>query len=234
MRPLSQLAVLPFCVCYVGFQMVAGWAWAVEQFTGKVVGITAGDTLSVLREGKTVQVRLHGIEAPMQGQGFSLQARQFTRDLVFHQLVSVMVVHASDREGRLVADVFFLDGRSLNQALVRAGYAWWSRHYVPKDAGLARLEAEARQARRGLWTDVNPVPPWEWRQQKQASGGSEAPAGARPRVVTAGTVIGNQNNKIYHWPGCPDYGKVSAQHRVLFSTREAAVGAGYRPASNCR
>jgi endonuclease YncB( thermonuclease family) len=31
---------------------------AAEQFTGKVVGISDGDTLSVLREGKAVKVRL--------------------------------------------------------------------------------------------------------------------------------------------------------------------------------
>lgn len=43
-----------------------------EQLTGKVVGISDGDTLSVLREGKAVKVRLYGIDTPEKGQAFSL------------------------------------------------------------------------------------------------------------------------------------------------------------------
>src|SRR5499427_3256453 len=50
-----------------------------EQFTGKVVGISDGDTISVLREGKAVQVHLYGVACPTRGQAFGAQARQFTR-----------------------------------------------------------------------------------------------------------------------------------------------------------
>jgi hypothetical protein len=56
----------------------------------------------------------------------------------------------------------FPDGRSLNRELVREGYAWWYKQYS-KDASLGVLEGEARAAKRGLWADQNPVPPWEWR-----------------------------------------------------------------------
>jgi endonuclease YncB( thermonuclease family) len=56
------------------------------------------------------------------------------------------------------------DGRSLNQELVRAGYAWWFRRYSA-DPVLARLEADARRARRGLWADPRPTPPWEYRPE---------------------------------------------------------------------
>jgi nuclease-like protein len=67
-----------------------------------------------------------------------------------------------DRYDRLLAEVRLPDGRSLNQELVRAGYAWWFRRY-PADPVLARLEADARVARRGLWADPHPTPPWEYR-----------------------------------------------------------------------
>lgn len=53
--------------------------------------------------------------------------------------------------------------------LVRAGLAWWYRHYAPRDRELERLEAQARAARRGLWADKDPVPPWEWRKEARAS-----------------------------------------------------------------
>jgi hypothetical protein len=28
-------------------------------------------------------------------------------------------------------------------------------------------EVEAREAKRGLWADPNPVPPWEWRRRSR-------------------------------------------------------------------
>ncbi len=40
--------------------------------------------------------------------------------------------------------------------------------YAPDDGTLAQLEANAKAAKRGLWADAEPVPPWEWRtKQKQ-------------------------------------------------------------------
>jgi endonuclease YncB( thermonuclease family) len=65
-----------------------------------------------------------------------------------------------------VGEVLVSDGRSLNQELVRAGLAWWSRQYAPHDTTLAQLEAEARAAKRGLWADAAPLPPWEWRKAR--------------------------------------------------------------------
>src|SRR5215510_15251617 len=131
-----------------------------EQFTGKVVGISDRDTLSVLREGKAVKVRLYGVDTPEKAQAFGTQARKFTSDVAFQRDVTVEI-RATDRYGRLVGEVLLLDGRSLNQELVRAGLAWWYRPYAPNDPMLAQLEAEARTAKNGLWADAQPVPPWQ-------------------------------------------------------------------------
>jgi Staphylococcal nuclease homologue len=75
-----------------------------DQFTGKVVGILDGDTIRVLRGGKAVKVRLHGVDTPEKAQAFGTQACKFTGDLVFPRDVTV-VVHATDRYGRLVGEV---------------------------------------------------------------------------------------------------------------------------------
>jgi hypothetical protein len=56
--------------------------------------------------------------------------------------------------------------RSLQEALLQAGLAWWYRKYAPKDKKLAALEAEAQKAKRGLWVEPNPVAPWDWRRGK--------------------------------------------------------------------
>jgi hypothetical protein len=44
---------------------------------------------------------------------------------------------------------------------------WWYRKYAPKNKELARAEAAARKAKRGLWADAKPIPPWDWRQSER-------------------------------------------------------------------
>jgi len=49
-------------------------------FTGKVVGVSDGDTISVMRGGRAVKVRLNGIDCPENGQPFGTRAKQYTRE----------------------------------------------------------------------------------------------------------------------------------------------------------
>jgi micrococcal nuclease len=139
------------------------------SFTGRVVGITDGDTIRVLHSGRAERVRLWGIDCPELHQPFGTRARQFTSSAAFGKVVTVQVRDV-DRYGRTVGEVILQDGRSLNRELVRAGLAWWYRQYTRDDRELQRLEAEARAARRGLWEDRNPVPPWQWRRKSRSSG----------------------------------------------------------------
>ena len=53
------------------------------------------------------------------------------------------------------------DGLKLNQELVKQGWCWWYRKYAPGDTVLEGLEQDAREAKKGLWADPLPVPPWE-------------------------------------------------------------------------
>jgi micrococcal nuclease len=144
---------------------LAGSALA-ETFTGQVIGVTDGDTISVLRAGRREVVRLLGIDAPERRQAYGERAKQHAAALAFGKVVAVEAA-GRDRHGRLLAEVRLPDGRSLNQELVRAGFAWWFRRYST-DATLGRLEAEARGARRGLWSDPAPVPPWEHRRGRRS------------------------------------------------------------------
>ena len=205
-----------------------------EQFTGKVVYIRASDTLSVLRGGRVVRVRLYGVACPERGQAFGTQARQFIRDVAFGQTVTVVVdavaAGATDRQGRLIAAVQLPDGRDLSQTLVQAGYAWHDTQYAPHDKRLAQLEAEARAAQRGLWAGANPVPPWEWRQGQRRPVSTEVPPDA---ASAQEVIIGHRGRKVYYWPGCPEYNKVSRRNRIVFQSRTAAEQAGYEAAGNC-
>jgi endonuclease YncB( thermonuclease family) len=159
-----------------------------EQCTGTVVGISDGDTISVLREGKAVKVRLYGVDAPEKAQAYGTRARQYTAALVFQQEITI-VVHAIDRYGRRVGEVLLPDGRNLSQEPVKAGMAWWYKPYAAKDTTLAQFEAAARAAKRGLWADARPLPPWAWRKETHAA--SAASPGA-----ACSAVYGNRHTKV--------------------------------------
>jgi endonuclease YncB( thermonuclease family) len=141
--------------------VVAAGVAGAEEFAGRVVGITDGDTIKVLRADRAETVRLQGVDAPEKRQAYGERARRFAADLAFDRTVVVRAT-GRDRNGRLLGEVVLPDGRSLNQELVRNGYAWWFRKYSG-DVRLASLEAEARQGRRGLWADQAPQAPWEYR-----------------------------------------------------------------------
>ena len=130
------------------------------------MGLSDGDTLSVLREGKAVKVRLHGVDTPESKQAFGARARQFASEMAFNKVVTV-IIYDTDQYGRLVGEVLLPDRRSLNQELVRAGMAWWYRQYAPKETILQQLEAEARAAKRGLWSDPHAVAPWAFRKERR-------------------------------------------------------------------
>ena len=119
-----------------------------EDFTGKVVGITDGDTIKVMHNGAAERIRLLGVDCPEAKQPFGTRAKQFTGDLVFGVVVTVRVKDI-DRYRRTVAEIILPDGRSLNQELVRAGLAWWYQRYARREVILAALEQEARDAKRG-------------------------------------------------------------------------------------
>jgi len=140
------------------------WAWS-----GEVVGITDGDTITVLNRKtlKGVKIRLYGIDCPEGGQAFSKRARQFTSKLVFGKVVEVHRMD-TDRYGRTVALVS-VDKQLLNKELVKAGLAWVYDRYCsePICESWRNFQLRAKIDKRGLWADSNPIPPWEFRRQKK-------------------------------------------------------------------
>ncbi len=129
------------------------------SFTGQVAGVIDGDTIEVMHEGKAERIRLHGIDCPENGQSFGKRAKEATSGLVFGKTVMVEG-RGRDKYGRTIGDVF-RDGLHVNQELVQDGWCWWFRKYAPNDRVLERLEAEARAAKKGLWRDPAPIPPWD-------------------------------------------------------------------------
>jgi micrococcal nuclease len=84
------------------------------DFSGRVVGISDGDTITVMHDGRAEKIRLYGIDAPEKGQAFGNRAKQFVAALAFGKKVKVEA-RDQDRYGRTVADVILPDGRNLNR-----------------------------------------------------------------------------------------------------------------------
>ena len=76
-----------------------------------------------------------------------------------------------------------------------------------------------------------------WTQPVSANDPPRAPnpvlATLTSTTLPVGQVIGNRRSKIYAWPGCGTYDKMTPENRVLFPSREAAEQVGYRAARNC-
>ncbi len=134
-----------------------------HTLTGKVIHIVDGDTLDILTAEKTtVRLRLHGVDCPERGQAFGTVAKQFTAEKCAGAVVVAEVAQAEKSQERPVVEVKLPNGDNLGRELVRAGLAWEEPRFS-NDPTLKALEAEARTARRGLWADKAPVPPWEFR-----------------------------------------------------------------------
>jgi micrococcal nuclease len=136
----------------------------ITEFSALIIGVTDGDTVKILIDNKTLNVRLDGIDAPESGQPFGNRARQELSSLVFGQTVIVQKT-GEDRFQRVLG-VIFKNKTSINAKLIEDGFAWHYKEYS-KDRQLAELEHNARQAKRGLWSDPNPIAPWDYRQFKR-------------------------------------------------------------------
>jgi len=139
------------------------------EITGRVVGITDGDTLTVLDQSQhQTRIRLAEIDTPEAHQPYGSRAKQALSELAFGKDVRV-VVAAIDRYGRTVGRIY-AGSIDISAEMVRQGAAWVYRKYN-HDPSLLRLEQEAQQARRGLWAlpEAERTPPWEWRAAARAA-----------------------------------------------------------------
>lgn len=138
------------------------WAWS-----GKVIGVADGDTITVLRDKKPQKIRLYGIDCPEKRQPFGKRAKQFTSEMVFGKVVEVEPV-ATDRYGRTVAFVR-IENITVNEELIKEGLGWVYVRYckLPLCAEWQSLERTAHNEKRGLWGSSGQIPPWDFRRRRK-------------------------------------------------------------------
>jgi len=195
-----------------------------EELTGKVVLVSEGDTLTV--QGKEpVTIRVEGIDCPEPGQPFSDKARQLTAGLVIGKVVRAAVT-GKDSDGRTRARVC-LGAKCLAEELLRAGLAWHDRQRDPSES-LARLEAAARAAKRGLWSEPRPTPPWTWRTTHKLpplKGTLVGEARGTAAIDVTHPVCVHLGARIAHWFTCPQARGLGCR----FTTAAQATSFGFKP-----
>ena len=192
-------------------------------FHARVASVVDGDTLRVIDgSGAALIVRVEGIDCPESGQPFGGVARRFMRAAAFDRDVDVRVV-GRDAHKRLIARVS-VGGQDLSTQLLRAGLAWHYTEYS-HDAALAAAEKDARQAKRGLWSEPNAVPPWVWRRDAGAKHASRGPD------AESGPFFANTSSRVFHAASCRNAHCKNCTE--TFATAQAAEAAGYRPAGDC-
>jgi len=205
------------------FFIFPGLLWALD---GKVVGISDGDTITVLKDSRTTKIRLYGIDCPEKSQDFGRKTKQFTSNMVFGKDVKI-TSYGQDKYGRTIG-LIYLDsnGQCLNEELIKNGYAWVYREYC-KDGFCQKwlqYEQNARANKFGLWSGHNPISPWEFRYASNET--------LANKIVKTIIYHGNIKSQIFHRPGCRYY---NCKNCVAeFDSREKAIQAGYRPCKICK
>jgi endonuclease YncB( thermonuclease family) len=159
MRNWYLLAVGFICLCA---------AVAHAEWQGRVVSVYDADTLVVSNEGRGEIVRLAGVDAPEREQPFGLKAKKFAANMVEGKVVRI-VPHGDLDNYRV-----YLGELCLNEELLREGYAWYNPR-LGADEKYAALEMTARSARRGLWEEENPTPPWRYRKEGSEEASEQSP-----------------------------------------------------------
>ena len=142
-----------------------------DVLRGQVVGVSDGDTITLLDDTKQRHViRLMGIDAPEKAQAFGQKSKQSLSDLVFNKEVSV-TWFKRDRYGRTVGQVY-ADGMDVCLEQIKRGLAWHFKEYEREQSEedrsrYADAEKEARIAKTGLWIDVHPQEPSNFRHSNQ-------------------------------------------------------------------
>ena len=145
--------------------LTAGMPVSAFERVGQIVGVLDGDTITFRETGKPTDksfedIRLSQIDAPERSQAFGRQARESLTALVHGKVLKIDVL-GEDRHGRTMGKLR-IDGVEINLEQIKRGMAWVDVKQA-KDPVYEQAERQARTDHVGLWSEPNPLPPWEYR-----------------------------------------------------------------------
>jgi endonuclease YncB( thermonuclease family) len=155
---LNELLVL----FWIAFLVLLSPLSVSAEWEARVVHVFDGDTLVVSRDGLAKIVRLYSIDCPEITQSFGLEAKGFTMGLVSGKKIKVIPVVKKS----IIKFMVYIPDKCINKELLEAGYAWC----LDDDSSekeWKKLEQNARLEKRGLWSIENPIPPWEFKDERK-------------------------------------------------------------------
>ena len=129
----------------------------------KIKKVVDGDTVHVFFQDEVYKIRLTEIDAPERDQPYGSNSTEYLKSLLIEGKVDVDI-SGIDRYGRKLGRLYWR-GMDINRELVSAGYAWVYDKYVT-DKSFYKEQSKARNLKKGLWADQNPLEPWNWRKFK--------------------------------------------------------------------
>lgn len=156
----GKLAVAGFlCLASVGY------CEDTEKMEARIKRVVDGDSIRVL-DGldREVEVQLEGIDAPELKQDFGKESSEALEKMLKGKNVKVTWTK-KDNYGRILGQVYLGDVH-VNAEMIKNGMAWHFKRYN-KSEELAKLENDARAAKRGLWAKNNPTAPWDYRSENK-------------------------------------------------------------------
>jgi micrococcal nuclease len=203
----SLISALALSVLVVPLAAIA------QPLPATILSVGDGDTIRVRTNDKLLTVRLACVDAPEMSQRSYGQAaaNRLKQLLPVGQTVTLDVVD-QDRYGRTVAQV--KNGNlSINLVLIQEGQAAVYRQYLSGCPELRErllsAETKAKARRLGLWAQVSPVMPWDYRQGARPI--SVATPKRSPQIFSP-SVIQSRPNRDYD---CKDFKTQAEAQRML-------------------
>ncbi|MCT7523305.1 thermonuclease family protein [Aliarcobacter cryaerophilus] len=134
------------------------------ELKGKIIHISDGDTAHLLTDKKEkIKIRLSDIDAPENKQAFGNKSKENLKSYIYQKNV-VVEYKDKDKYQRVLGTIYY-QNKDINLQQVKDGYAWVYKKYSKK-LSYNKAEDEARDKNKGLWSDKNPIEPWEFRKNK--------------------------------------------------------------------
>lgn len=142
-----------------------------EKIKYKVIKVSDGDTISVKKlknnvlDGDLIKVRLYGVDAPEKDQDFGYESKKALMNYVSNKTIEIDI-KSKDRYGRSVG-ILYVDGRNINEELLRDGYVWYYEQYDKNNERSRLLQENAMKNKLGLFSKKGYIEPWKFRKAKK-------------------------------------------------------------------
>ncbi len=180
-------------------------------FSGKCIRVADGDTIVVLTGNDKIKVRLYGVDCPETDQRYGKKAKLFTSK---HVLDRTLRIERKGKSYNRIVGIVNAKDFCLNSSLLKSGYAWHSTKYCKASfcQSWKSIELAAKRTFVGLWSDPDPIPPWDFRSKTSVKN-------------NGGCFRGNIASKKFHRKGCKYFNCRDCS--VVFKTSREAIKKGF-------